>query len=337
MHMQYLSIKPQAPYNLNLTLRPSFVSSLFIRRGEKWVKVRGIYKHFEVKMKENRLECKLPGKMSINEVKFILGLWSPPFEELISHIRDFKVKEILKRLSECYPGVRIPIDPWDFSWLLLVIILSKRADYERMVLKWCDRINNLVGDNPWKILKIPQRIILERIGKSYQIIEARNILEAFRELMIGKGILSDNDNLNDLLLLTRKLPLREPWKLRRLLLLCKGIGVKIANSIIMVTTGDTSFAPLDTHLITVSNRLGIINEEYKIPEKKFCIKYECSKCPRREKCIESLLRSKLGKLAGWYQTLVYLHGRFLCRKDRPKCDRCPLQNICTRGEYMRKG
>ena len=327
--MHSITLRVERPYNLELTLRPSFVSSLFERENSCWTKTRGLDIGFKVRQLDNgNLKCSVPDDMDARRIRLILGLWTPPFEHRVRTIRDGRCREILNALAKVYQGVRLPVAPWDFSWLLLAIILSRRADYERMVLRWCARVAELVGNNPWRLLRIEPEILTRAVGRSYQVIEAIEILRRVKKLVLEEGLAEDHDE--DLLEAARRLPSMGSWRLRQFLLRCKGIGPKIADSIVMVTCKDTSFAPADTHLVVVSRRLGIAAGKV-MPDKKYCIEYRCRECPIREECIRGYVYLKLGEFAGWYQTLTYLHGRFICHKLRPRCEECVLQALCEEG------
>jgi len=123
---------------------------------------------------------------------------------------------------------------------------------------------------------------------------------------------------------------------------CWGLGPKIADSIILSTFKATHFIPCDIHLRTVLSRLGLIEKSFiKMPEKSLCSKFLCDSalskkfniklCPRakNESCIRKKL-SHLKELGGWFQTLIYLHGKNYCKTLKPRCALCPIKEFCIK-------
>ncbi|MCX8023063.1 MAG: endonuclease III [Syntrophorhabdaceae bacterium] len=95
----------------------------------------------------------------------------------------------------------------------------------------------------------------------------------------------------------------------------KGIGRKSANMIIGLAYKVPAVI-VDTHVIRVSERLGLTREED--PEK-----------------IEKDLR-RIVPVDMWtdLSLLLILHGRYICKAKRPECKRCLLTKNC---EYFKKG
>lgn len=88
-----------------------------------------------------------------------------------------------------------------------------------------------------------------------------------------------------------------------------GIGRKTANLILSILYNYNGIA-VDTHVIKVSNRLGLVvssNSEY--------IEYE----------LQDLFPVEYHKwINAWF---VYI-GRYICNAKKPKCNTCPLNQIC---------
>ena len=88
-----------------------------------------------------------------------------------------------------------------------------------------------------------------------------------------------------------------------------GIGRKTANLILSILYDYNGIA-VDTHVIKVSNRLGLVvssNSEY--------IEYE----------LQNLFPVEYHKwINAWF---VYI-GRYICNAKKPKCNTCPLNQIC---------
>ena len=93
------------------------------------------------------------------------------------------------------------------------------------------------------------------------------------------------------------------------LVLINGIGRKTANLILSILYDYNGIA-VDTHVIKVSNRLGLVASSD--PE---CIEYE----------LQELFPVKYYKwINAWF---VYI-GRYICNAKKPKCSTCPLNQAC---------
>ncbi|MCX5811733.1 MAG: endonuclease III [Proteobacteria bacterium] len=89
----------------------------------------------------------------------------------------------------------------------------------------------------------------------------------------------------------------------------KGIGRKSANMIVGLAY-KTPAVIVDTHVVRVSGRIGITGSSD--PEK---IEKDLKKATPECLWIDLSL-------------LLILHGRYLCRAQKPECDRCLLQKEC---------
>ena len=89
-----------------------------------------------------------------------------------------------------------------------------------------------------------------------------------------------------------------------------GVGVKTASCVLLFSLGMTAL-PVDTHILRVSKRLGLINSS------------------------ESAVKAHqlLGKLVPWqdvyqFHILMIEHGRTACQAHRPLCQSCVLKEMC---------
>ena len=102
------------------------------------------------------------------------------------------------------------------------------------------------------------------------------------------------------------------------LLLFDGVGRKIANLLL----GDVFNKPAivcDTHCIRICGRFGMYPESEKNPEK-----------------IERILRSLIDVREGSdFCHRIVLFGREVCTARSPRCERCPLSDICE--HYIKGG
>ena len=89
-----------------------------------------------------------------------------------------------------------------------------------------------------------------------------------------------------------------------------GVGRKTANCVLGGAYGVQSGIVVDTHVIRLTNRLGLTKND--APDK---IEQDLMKLvPKRE----------------WYRfsNLLILHGRKTCNAKKPLCEKCVLNNIC---------
>jgi len=89
-----------------------------------------------------------------------------------------------------------------------------------------------------------------------------------------------------------------------------GVGRKTANVVLHAAFGKSQGIVVDTHVIRVSNKLGL------------------TKNKNPEKIEEDLM--KLFKKKDWkiISTALILHGRKICIARKPKCEICKLNKIC---------
>jgi endonuclease-3 len=108
-----------------------------------------------------------------------------------------------------------------------------------------------------------------------------------------------------------------PQKMEDLMSL-PGVGRKTANCVMGGAYGIQSGIVVDTHVIRISNRLGLSKNES--PEK-----------------IEQDLM-KLVPKKDWYRfsNLIILHGRKNCKARKPLCEKCVLSDICPSASFLGK-
>ncbi|MBO5344319.1 MAG: endonuclease III, partial [Clostridia bacterium] len=88
-----------------------------------------------------------------------------------------------------------------------------------------------------------------------------------------------------------------------------GVGEKTAN-VVMATAFNVPAIAVDTHVFRVSNRLGLANG--KTVEKT-------------QKDLEKNLPKD--KWIKFHYALV-LHGRYVCKSQKPNCEQCELKSLC---------
>ena len=316
-------------YDLQRSLEPSFVSSLYENpEPSVWVKAAGtLGKMLRLEQHGDRITASCSTRIDEESLKSLLaletGLWYENPLRLLGKAPE-PFRRILKALAEVYRGVRIPIAPHDAKYILLSVLLSRRADY-RMVRRWCSAIWSRYDGDLEKLASLKPSVLRE-ITRSYQLFEAVKVI---------RGIIRRFGSLEDWV---EGLAAKPPELARLTLLSVEGIGPKLADSIILSISRAPHFAPCDVHLARLVRRTGLI-PDFKLPVKSLCARYICvedlaeryglSPCPLRGSCLRAILTSRLGMLAGWFQTLAYLHGRSFCRAVKPACDKCLLKDFCN--------
>ena len=93
-----------------------------------------------------------------------------------------------------------------------------------------------------------------------------------------------------------------------------GVARKTANVVLGSAYGLASGFAVDTHVARVSRRLELATE-------KDPVKIEAELCP-------------LWPKSSWIATnhRLVLHGRYVCKAKQPRCERCPLNEICAVAE-----
>lgn len=93
-----------------------------------------------------------------------------------------------------------------------------------------------------------------------------------------------------------------------------GVGRKTAN-VILNTAFKEAVIAVDTHILRVANRIGLVN----------------AKTPRavEEQLLKVVPREYLPNAHHW----LILHGRYICVARKPKCPQCPINDLC---EYPNK-
>ncbi|MDH5815462.1 MAG: hypothetical protein QE164_01500 [Candidatus Nezhaarchaeota archaeon] len=304
-------------YNLELTLKPSFVSSLYLREGKSWIKRVGLYaESLSLKQEGDVLEVLIEcGVSSSNEVRetvlFESGLWDEKPSSRVSKLSGV-IKEEVKALSELFPGVRLSIAPHDFNCIFIAVILSKRTNYEVFVKKWVKRLWEKWRCNLEVIANLRPEDV-RAIGTSYQLMDLVKTLKDYVKLNPQRNEIED---------------------FRRALMLCWGIGPKIADAVLLFTTRSPHVVPCDVHLQRVSRRLGWIDCNVRVPTKALCLNYYCDECiDKYGPCLREVVKNLFPGFGGWIQTLTYLFGSSICVSRKPKCHTCHpvLREYCGGG------
>ncbi len=197
--------------------------------------------------------------------------------------------EYFNRLSKMYPNAKCALH-FTSAWELLVAtILSAQCTDKRVNLVTPPLFKELPTIDDFAKVSLDE---LEQKIRSTGFFrnKAKNIKGA-AQTILEKYNGEVPDNMEDLI----KIP---------------GIARKSANVILFVWYGKNEGVIVDTHVIRISNRLGLTKHQDPVK-------------------IERDLM-KLYKQKDWGMLSYYFvdHGRALCKAPTPKCADCKLNNIC---------
>jgi endonuclease III len=302
-------------YSLELTLKPSFVSSLYVKISESaWRKHAGLLSE-SVVIKQLGDFVEVWTFHEVDEkarraLTYELGLWDEKPSHRLSRLKG-ELKEQVRALMELFPGVRLSIAPHDFNCIFVAVALSKRTRYEVFVRKWVKELWNRWRCDPAIIASLKPED-LKCVGTSYQLADLVKTLRDYVKLRAY----SIKDELENL---------------RRALMSCWGVGPKVADATLLFATPSPWIVPCDTHLRRVSKRLGWIEEEMRMPSKPLCLNLSCDECVNKfGPCLKVEIEEKFRGFGGWIQTLTYLFGSVICTSSSPRCSRCHevLRDYC---------
>ena len=206
-----------------------------------------------------------------------------------------RLKEIVSLLEELYPDAECALKYGGDPWKLLVMA--------RLSAQCTDARVNLVSEVLFSRFPNAQSMADADINDIEEIIrscglykmKAKNIKECSLQLVRDfDGVLPDD--MDSLLKLS-------------------GVGRKIANLLLGDIYGKDAVV-CDTHCIRISGRLGMYPEREKNPVK-----------------IERILRELIEPSEGAdYCHRIVNFGRDVCTARSPKCDACPLADLCKKKE-----
>lgn len=208
------------------------------------------------------------GVKAVEDV-YISGRWYRPWRyinDADSDIRD-KAHRLVEKLGDC---VSISVSPGDEDLIFVTAFLTQNTEYHTRVLKWTRTLFSKTEDLAQIAREAPG------VGRSYQLQRLPAAVEDY--LTLGRP------------------------RDRASLLRIRGVGPKVAD-LFLLFTGDTTSAPVDKHYMRIAPKLGLSGRP---PEPAYCRRYTCDKCPLARTCLRHLSYTKLGRLAGWVQTLAYL-------------------------------
>ena len=184
--------------------------------------------------------------------------------------------------------------------ILVGIVLSQNTS-DKNAFAAMERLRKLLGDvTPEAILRVGTSALEEAVrpaGMHRQ--RARTLVALAKFVYQHRGWLEE----------LRSMDVEEA---RRYLMRIPGIGPKTADVFLLMYLGKATF-PVDTHIARISARLGIVRKGARYEE-------------IRSRYLELLPRDP--ELLARLHVLLITHGRRVCRARNPRCNECPLRDLC---------
>ncbi|MEJ5347273.1 MAG: endonuclease III [Desulfosoma sp.] len=205
-----------------------------------------------------------------------------------------RARELLRHLEQLYPDASTALTFRNPFELLIAVILSAQCTDERV---------NQVTQTLFKKCPTPEALASEPLESLEQIIRPtgyyHNKAKAIRacaEQLVQKHAGQVPRTMEAMV----KLP---------------GVGRKTAAMVLGNAYGIQEGIAVDTHVLRVSQRLGIVAD--KTPEAV-------------EKRLMDLVPRERWT---WFSNALILHGRQICQARKPSCNRCRLAHLC---DYARQ-
>ncbi|QOJ78619.1 DNA lyase [Infirmifilum lucidum] len=277
--------------DLRLTLYPSFVLSLLQETGDGYVKIAGRSRGCVLRQTGGLVVSSCGEELT----SYLSGLWYRDVFERASVKRS--MSRVIDTLRLVYSPLSLSVDPLDPLHVFVAVFLSQTTNYHANVLSWTRRLWFQTND-PFEAATLASRVF-----SSFQVKRLPQAIECLPQVFNG-----------------------DRYEVRRQLVQCPYVGPKTADAFLLYALADPTSPPVDRHFVTMASKLGMFAGLHP-PRKEYCSKYRCEDCPLRDKCIRWRATRDLGELAGWVQTVFYVHDKTYC--SRRLCDRCPLRSGCS--------
>ncbi len=201
-----------------------------------------------------------------------------------------RAKDILRLLQQEYPDAGTMLKFNSIFELLVAVVLSAQST---------DLQVNRVTKDLFARLKTPQ---------DFADIDLNELEEAIRGVGLHKAKAHSIQNISRILITEYQGMVPNSFED---LLRLPGIGRKTANVMMSVGFNQPGLG-VDTHVHRVSNRLGLVKEQY--PDKT-------------ELALKSIIPINCWSRA---HHLLIFHGRRICTARKPKCAECVLNQLCAK-------
>ena len=198
------------------------------------------------------------------------------------------VLEIIKKFDELYEDPKCELVFHSDYELLVAVILSAQCTDKRVNIVTAELFKDY--NTAQKMITLSQEELEQKIRPcGFFHNKAKHILSASKELVLKYD---------------GKIPSNKA-ELKKL----AGVGEKTANVVLSLAFNIPAIA-VDTHVFRVSNRLGLAN---------------ASNVQKTQKDLEKNLPKD--KWIKFHYSLV-LHGRYVCKSQRPQCEKCEMKELC---------
>src|SRR5512146_2485932 len=206
-----------------------------------------------------------------------------------------RIKEILQRLDQTYPGATCALHHSNAWELLVATILSAQCTDVRVNLTTPELFRKYPTPQAFAALR-PEQLEPDIRSTGFFRNKSKSVVGAARKLVSDFGG-------------------QVPDEMDKLLTL-PGVARKTANVVLGTWFGKAEGVVVDTHVHRVSRRLELTTNTD--PQK---IEQDLMRVIPRDKWII-------------FSHQIIWHGRKLCLARRPKCVECPLENICHAADKM---
>ena len=221
------------------------------------------------------------------------GYPSPDVEALSA-----KALQVTERLTKYYGEV--PFSSKDPMSMLVDIILSHRTRDEQTAAAW-DNLLKRFGS--WEAVRdAPTEQVQDAIANvNWPEVKAPRLQTIMRQITEERGNL-DLDFLRDL-------PVEEgaAWLSR-----FDGVGPK-TRACVLLFSCQKPILPVDVHVHRVSGRLGLIGKKVT--------------ADNAHALLQALLPQDARSIYNFHKGLLR-HGQRICVFERPRCNRCPITDLC---------
>lgn len=198
------------------------------------------------------------------------------------------VLDIINRVDELYVNPKCELEFNSNYELLVAVILSAQCTDKRVNLVTKELFKEY--NTPFKMITLSQEELEHKIRScGFFHNKAKHILEASHDIIDGFD--------------------GEVPKEKKDLLSLAGVGEKTANVVVSMAFNTPAIA-VDTHVFRVSNRLGLANSKDVFKTQK-----QLEKTIPKDKWIK-------------FHYALVLHGRYVCKSQRPNCNECGLKDLC---------
>ena len=199
-------------------------------------------------------------------------------------------KEVGEILDNLFPNPKCELNYNSEYELLVSVILSAQCTDKRVNVVTEQLFKNY--NTPEKRLTLTQQEWEEKIHScGFYHNKAKNILSMSKDL-IDKFNGQVPNNIDSLQSLA-------------------GVGRKTAN-VVFSEAFDGNAIAVDTHVLRVSNRLGFVKTDNPFV------------------CEKALMEKFDAKVWGKLHLQLVHFGRYICKAQKPECDKCPFCNNCNR-------